>query len=436
MKFYNRESELQLLEDIYVKSSFNAQLTLITGRRRVGKTALIKRFITNKKSLYFFISRKSEKLLCQEFVIQIEESLGIPVFGEISSFAKVFEMLMHISKENSITLVLDEFQEFMNINPSIFSEMQNIWDRYKDDSQINLIICGSVISLMKKIFEDSKEPLFGRATNSLIIKPFNINALKNILNDNYNHFSNYDLLAFFILTNGTAKYVEYFIDNKLFTLQDMLNSILKDNSLLLNEGKYGLIEEFGKEYTIYFSVLSLIASGKTSRSEIESVLQKNTGGYLDKLENKYMIIKRNRPILSKPNSRKVKYEISDNFLNFWFRFIYKNNSAVEIGNYQYVKKIIERDFDRFSGKFLEKYFIQKLSLEGNYSKIGNYRESKNQNEIDIVAINEYEKKALIAEVKLSRSKINLNILKGKSRNLIEKLHGYKFEYKGFSLEDM
>jgi uncharacterized protein len=200
--------------------------------------------------------------------------------------------------------------------------MQNLWDQYKNRTKMNLVISGSVYTLMKKIFENAKEPLFFRTNQRIYLKPFSLSTLQEVMQDNNPEgFRADDLLAFYMLTGGVAKYVELFVDKNFFTLEKMLNEILRDNSLLMDEGKNLLVEEFGKEYATYFSILSLIASSKTSRSEIESVLEKNVGGYLDKLENEYAIISSLRPILSKPGSRNVKYLISDNFLNFWFRFI-------------------------------------------------------------------------------------------------------------------
>ncbi|GAJ18084.1 unnamed protein product, partial [marine sediment metagenome] len=152
--------------------------------------------------------------------------------------------------------------------------------------------------------------------------------------------------------------------------------------------------------------LSLIASSKTSRTDIESILEKDIGGYLARLEKDYSIIKSVRPLLAKPNARVQKYFIEDNFLNFWFRFVYKYRNAIEIGNYKYVNDIVERDFITYSGHFLEKYFIEKLALTKQYSLIGNYWERRNKNEIDIVAINEKEKKVVIGEVKLNSANIN------------------------------
>ena len=176
-----------------------------------------------------------------------------------------------------------------------------------------------------------------------------------------------------------------------------------------------MIEEFGKEYTTYFSILSLIASSKTSRSDIESILGKNIGGYLDRLENEYTLIKKIKPILAKEGGRVVKYEIIDNYFSFWFRFIYKYKSAIEIENYEYVKEIVKRDFSVFSGKFLEKYFVELLKIKGEYSQIGTYWEKGNQNEIDIVALNETQKQLTFIEVKLNKRKIDLELLKQKSQ---------------------
>ena len=436
MKFYDREAELQLLEDTRKMSGQSAKMTVITGRRRIGKTRLMTEAFKDEKTLYFFIARKNEALLCIEFMEEIELKLGQPVLGEFKSFSKLIEYLLVISQNGPFTLVLDEFQEFNQINKAVYSEMQNLWDRYKNRSKLNLVMSGSVYNLMKKIFENSKEPLFGRANEKIYLKPFSIITQNQILRDYKPDYSPDDLLAFYILTGGVAKYVELFADKNCFSLNMMLDEIFRENSLLMEEGKNVLIEEFGKEYTTYFSILSLISSSKTSRGEIESILEKNIGGYLEKLENEYQIIKSIRPIFSKPGSRSVKYMIEDNFLNFWFRFVYKYRTAVEIGNYNYVRKIVERDFATFSGPFLEKYFREKLALSNKFSRIGRYWSARNQNELDIVAINEFEKTALIAEVKRNKSKINFDQLKLRSAEIIGKLSGYEIEYAGFSMDDM
>ncbi|MGM0518452.1 MAG: ATP-binding protein [Campylobacterota bacterium] len=434
MKFYNREKELQNLIDIQSSSLDSSKMTVLVGRRRIGKTKLIKE--AYKEKVYFFVSKKNEALLCAEFVDIIENTLKVKVFGEFSSFKNLFEYLMNLSITTAFTLVIDEFQEFLQINSSIYSDMQNIWDEYKDKSKMNLVLSGSIYSLMKKIFEDKKEPLFGRANNKIHLKSFTVNTLKEILKENYPSYKNKDLLSFYIFTGGVAKYVEIFVEKKAFTFEKQLDVIFSDFSLFLEEGKNLLVEEFGKEYTTYFSILSLIASSKTSRSEIESILKRNIGGYLDKLENDYTMIKKVKPIFSKEGSRTVKYEIIDNYFNFWFRFIYKYKSAIEIENYDFVKSIVKRDFSVYSGKFLEKYFLEKLKLKKKYSQIGTYWEKSNLNEIDIVAVNELDKNVLIGEVKINSKKIDIEVLKEKSKKLEKNLKNYDIEFVGYSLEDM
>lgn len=434
MKFYNREKELQNLKDIQISSLESSKMTVIVGRRRIGKTKLIKEAYPEK--VYLFVSKKNETLLCAEFVDIIEATLEVKVFGEFKSFKNLFEYLINLSITTPFTLVIDEFQEFLQINNSVYSDMQNIWDEYKDKSKMNLVLSGSIYSLMKKIFEDKKEPLFGRANNKIHLKSFTVDTLKNILEENYPIYENKDLLSFYIFTGGVAKYVEIFVEKKAFSFEQQLDIIFDDFSLFLEEGKNLLIEEFGKEYTTYFSILSLIASSKTARTEIESVLGKNIGGYLEKLENDYTLIRKVKPIFAKDGSRTVKYEIIDNYFNFWFRFIYKYKSAIEIENYEFVKDIVKRDFSVYSGKFLEKYFRDKIKLEKQYSKIGTYWEKANLNEIDIIAINELDKKALICEVKINPRKIDIDILKNKAIKLEKVLKSYNIEYKGLSLIDM
>jgi hypothetical protein len=411
-------------------------MTVIVGRRRIGKTCLAIRAFEKTGYLYFFISRKNEALLCQDFLVEISAKLQIPALGNYIGFSRLFEFILVTSQNRPLTLIIDEFQEFLHINPAIYGEMQDLWDRYKATSKLNLILSGSVYSLMKKIFENAKEPLFGRANEKILLKPFTVDALKALVERTNPKWKPEDLLAFYTITGGVAKYVEHFIDKNRITLKQMLHEIFRENSILLEEGSNLLIEEFGKDYTTYFSILSLISSSKTSRSEIESILGKNIGGYLERLENDYRIIRKIKPALAKPGSKAQKYFIDDNFLGFWFRFVNKYRAAIEIGNYSSVRSVAERDFETFSGPYLEKYFREKLALSDDFSFIGRYWEKGNQNEIDIVAFNEIEKHLLIAEVKRNKSKISPASLKVKSGKLLQALNGYTVQYKGFSLDDM
>lgn len=435
MKFYNREDELALLKKADELKSCRSVMTILIGRRRIGKTTLALQPFTQGKKLYFFISKKEESLLCEEFIDEIKEHLGIPIFGTITKFEDLFALLMEWGKTNPFTLIIDEFQEFIRINPSIYSSIQKLWDLNKDDSKIHLIFSGSVYSLMKKIFEDAHEPLFGRADFKIHLQPFNISTLGEILRDN-NAYSNRSLLEFFILTGGVAKYIELFNLYGAFDKTAMIDEIIKPHSLFLDEGRNRLIEEFGKEYGVYFSILSLIANSKTAKSEMESVLDKNVSGYLYRLEHDYNIIRSIKPFNAKPNSKVQKYEIVDNFLSFWFRFIYKYQSLIEAENYDRLKEIVMRDFDTFSGRFLEKLFIELLKEKKKYTKIGSYWERGNQNEIDIVAVDDLNKEVLIAEVKLNSDRLSESVLREKAKNIIKQYQDYKIIYRLWSLDDL
>ena len=172
MKFYNREKEIKLLANILEAADENAQMVTLMGRRRIGKTKLLFHATQDTPTLYFFVARKAEPLLCRDFIDEITSVLRLPIYGEIQDFKTIFQLLMDYSKTMKFNLVIDEFQEFYTINPSVYSDMQHLWDRNKDDSHICLFLCGSIYSLMHRIFEGNHEPLFGRATQQIFLKPF------------------------------------------------------------------------------------------------------------------------------------------------------------------------------------------------------------------------------------------------------------------------
>lgn len=419
-----------------LQAEHKSKMTFIVGRRRVGKTRLIREAFPPDDLLYFFVAKKNETLLCEEYCRIIQESLGTKIIGDISRFSQVFEYLLELSCSRPFTLAMDEFQEFITVNPSVYSEIQNLWDTYKERSKMNLVLCGSVYSLMNKIFENSKEPLFGRADRKIVLKPLDGKILKQIMNDHSPDFSSRDLLCFFMLTGGIAKYIELLVEQQAMNSDKMIRAVFDEHSFFLYEGRDVLIDEFGRDHATYFSILSLIAGSRTARPEMESFLGKNIGGHIERLEKDYGIIHKIRPLFAKPGSRNLKYAINDNFLNFWFRFIFKNLSAVEMGNLDYVLRIVQRDLDTYSGPFLEKYFVNEMKLSGKFNRIGPSWERKNANEIDIVAVNDMEKKLVFAEVKLNKKHINLDVLRRKAANILASHQKYKAEFTGLSLEDM
>ena len=434
MKFYNRKQELQLLNQLDQQAQEVGVMTVLTGRRRVGKTILALEHVKSKYFLYLFVGRKEEHLLCQEFLEEIRKKFQVPIIGEIRYFKDIFSLLLEIAKKEKFTLILDEFQEFFQINPSVYSDVQKLWDLNKHAVKLQVIFIGSVYSLMHKIFEEEKQPLFGRADRVLQIKSFSLETLSIILKDK-KIFSPINFFNFYVITGGIPKYLDGLLTGQAKNIEDILSIIFQKDSLFLNEGKNILIEEFGRDYLTYFSILELISQGKTSRGEMESLMEKDIGGYLNRLEKDYAIIVRHRSIHAKIHTRNQKYKIVDNFLNFWFCFVYRYRSAIEIENFSYVKNILKRDYATYCGPLLERFFRQLLAETGQFNQIGSYWEKNNQNEIDIVAINDMEKRIVIIETKLNKAKINLKQLTYKAQNLLAHYPGYTPSFLALSVED-
>ena len=439
MKFFGRENEIKELQDIRNLSLQNARFTIVTGRRRSGKTSLLLKAYENVSDLlYLFVARKSEVELCKDFMTEMTEKLQMPILGEVTRFADIFKYLMQLSKTRPLTIVIDEFQDFKRINASIFSDMQKIWDLNKNEAHINLIVCGSVYSLMNIIFKNNKEPLYGRQTGEIKVTPFPPSTIKEIL-DTYNpNHTHEDLLALYTYTGGVAEYVEMMMDSGATDKEKMTEKFVAKNSYFIYEGKNMLIEEFGKDYARYFEILQLIASGYTTRSEIENVMKVELSGYLTKLENDYCLISRYIPLFQKTN-RNIRYQIEDNFLRIWFRYIYKYSYMIEIGANQKLKLIIDRDYTTYTGRVLEKYFKAQMMEEGRYTRLASWWDRKGENEIDIIAADELEEEVTFYEVKRQASDINIGFLKDKAEHFFQatgKLKKYHVEYKGLSMENM
>lgn len=436
MKFYNRKKEQEILLKNKIQSEKSACFTVMVGRRRIGKTSLLLESVRGQKYLYLFVARKNENLLCSQFQSDAEKMLGLKIFGTITQFRDLFEQLLIFATREHFTLIIDEFQEFESVNPAIFSDIQNLWDQYKDKARINFIACGSIYSLMMKIFENRKEPLFGRLSSKIILQPFSVSVTKEILREYNAKYNPEDLLCLYLLTGGVAKYIELLMDAGAVTHKQMLDMVTRADSPFIGEGKDLLISEFGKEYGTYFSILQLIASGKNRQSEIDSIIDKNTGAYLVNLEKEYSLIVRNKPMFSKPGSRRARWSVNDNYLRFWFRFIYPNQSLIEMGRFDLLREYIDKNYEQYSGLILEKYFREKISESVRVTEIGSYWDSKGENEIDIVALNDLDKTSIIAEVKRNAKKIDMVKLETKVKSIQKHLAKYKTDIIGLSMDNM
>ena len=437
MKFYNRKEEISILQDNENLAEKNAMFTVLSGRRRVGKTSLVTKAFEGKPFAYLFVSKDSEAILCGKFQQALEEQLGIQVYGQLAHFRDLFEVIMRESLKRHFTVVFDEFQNLYKVNPAIFSEIQDIWDRLHRESHINLITMGSIRSLMKRIFEDENEPLYGRPTSKFTLHPFTIQVLKQIYHDHAPNYRNEDLLCLYMITGGVAKYVELLMDAGCYTKEKMLNYVCRRDSYFLTEGRDLMNQEFGDESATYFSILQLIANGLNRRSDIDGATQKDMGTFIQNLEKNYGLVNRLKPILSKPNSKTSTYEISDPFLRFWFRFVCPYQSLVERGQLSLLKQNMVRGYEQFTGHTLEQYFQALVMENGQYTMVGNWWDRKGENEIDLIALNEFDHTGIVAEVKRNPNKISISDLQRKVENLpASEFRRYKLELRALSMDDM
>ena len=366
-KFYDREKEMAELLKMQRQSYEDySRFVVLTGRRRVGKTSLVYKMMEQTKSiapcLYFFVGRKTEAALVQNFSDEIRLRLGEFVPDSIKLFRELFQFLLEVAKRRKFTLFIDEFQEFDNVNNGIFSDIQELWDRYKKQTNMCLIVSGSIFRMMEKIFKDEDQPLFARDDSTIKLQPFNTDVIREILHDYKADYTKDDLLALWTFTGGIARYIEAFMDNGCTTVRKMINYICSDSDgFFIDEGKKILLQEFGKQYGVYFSLMGQIAQGDVTQREIEGSLGIDSlGGQLKMLDEKYALIHKKRPVGAKPGSQTVRYEINDNFFRFWFRYIYRYPALIELQNMPALAKIISDDYTAFSGLALERWFRQRM----------------------------------------------------------------------------
>jgi len=378
-KFYDREKEMGILTNMQRQSYDDySRFVVLTGRRRVGKTSLVYKLMQETEAeapgLYFFVGRKTETVLVTSFVEEVRLKLNEFVPSGLKTFRELFHLLLEIAKRRRFTLFIDEFQEFDNINSGIFSDIQELWDRYKHETNMCLIVSGSIFRMIEKIFKDEEQPLFGRDDCTIKLQPFSTATISEILHDYKGNYTKEDLLALWTITGGVARYIELLMNNGCTSLGKMLKYVCSSgDSYFVDEGKKILIQEFGKQYGTYFSILSQIANGDVTQSEIEGSLGMNSlGGQLKILDEKYGIIRKKRPIGATEGSQTVRYEIQDNFFRFWFRYINKYSSLIEIQNMSALEKIMTDDYPTFSGIALERWFRQRMMESCRYMKIGGW----------------------------------------------------------------
>ena len=438
MKFFDREDKIEKLRAIREKSRSESQFTVMTGRRRIGKTELAKRAFGDEAFIYLFVSRKSETDLVEGFVEETNRVFPDAVSSEVRTLSGFFKELFKLAASQPLTVFIDEFQEFRKVNASMFSVLQGLWDREHDRIQLNLVVCGSINTLMNKIFLGRKEPLYGRQTAFLRLEPFSTDVLKEILEYHKKRPSPEDLLGLWSLTGGVAKYVALLMDAGATDLDAMLKTAISEDSFFLEEGRILLGDEFGKDYSVYFSILSAVARGVTTRNGIEQTVGRQVGGHLTRLEEDYHLLSKRVPFGAK-TTRQIRYQIDDPFYRFWFRFIFRYDQMVQMKSFDLLRKLVKRDYPAFSGLALESYFRTRFAESGNWTNLGSWWDRKGENEIDLIAENELHGTLAIAEIKREGRRIDLDLLRRKFASCETTLSGRQHKEPTFlalSMEDM
>lgn len=444
-KFYDREKEKEALDEILKKSKKTCRFTFILGSRRVGKTSLITNsYLDNTKYqdetfFYLFISRKTEKLLLQEFLLEFKRKIeDFPTFDSLESF---FEYIFIYCKKNHITLILDEFQNFDYVDKSIYSILQKLYDKYHKQSHLNLIVIGSIYSSMEKIFSNKHEPLFGRTTGRMEIKPLNVKHLYDICSD-YSKPTLNRVLDFYTLFGTIPKYYELLYQEDLFhkKIEKIFYELfIAPNAKLRMEGRDLLIEEFGPDYQRYFSILEAISNFKNiSNQKISSYIGVNNedlSSYLFRLEKTFGVISKDHSVINM--ARKGRYKIKNYALRTWFRFIYQNQSELERGNIDYIMKDFKNNFNSIKGYAFEDLVQQVIFNRYDIFPHSTWTKFWDKNiEIDLLGLEKKEKKAVLIECKFKVTKDTLLEVDKKEEYLKNKyLKNYKIEKVLFELEE-
>ena len=406
MNFINRKKEMETLDREYKKEN---SFVVIYGRRRVGKTTLIKEFIKDKKAFYFFADKQNENLQIERFKNQIAENFKDEILKkiEIKDWDTLFEyLIMKISNEKFV-LVIDEFQYLTLINKNFSSIFQRIYDEKLKDKNIMIILCGSLISMMYSETLAYDSPLYGRRTAQIKLQPIKFKYY----NKFFKNKSTQDLIELYSITGGIPKYI-LSIDREQSALYNIENNLFDKNNYLYSEPKF-LIQEEVNDLSRYFSILNAISIGHTKMSSISSYLQINAGGisaYISKLIE-LDIIEKEVPITENiDNSKKVLYKIKDNYLNFWFAYIYPYQSYFEIENLTYIKNKINNEFELYISKIYEDLARESMweNIPFPLLKVGRWWDKNT--EVNIVALGE-NNKIVFGECKYSKKQVGLSILK-------------------------
>ena len=413
--FINREIELNSLYSEYHKEG--SSLVIIYGRRRIGKTTLIKEFLKDKYALYYLATEEPDAENLRQFRGFAGDYIDNPLLAQTNlSWEDTFKLVINHKPETKKIIVLDEFQYLSKTKKAFPSVFQRIWDTTLQDENIMVILCGSLINMMESQTLSHGSPLYGRRTGQIKMQQIPYHHYHLFYEDK----SFPELVEYYAVTGGVPKYIELFRDStNIYTA--IKENIMKTDSYLYEEPKFLLDQEVGEVGT-YFSIIKTIAAGEHKIGKIAGVLgvkQSNLTRYLHTLMD-LDLIRRIVPITEKnpEKSKRGLYYLTDNFIEFWFKFIYPNRSYIEMGNRDYVVKKIEENFIDQHVSFVFEDICRehtwRLAGENFFdfelSKLGKWWDQKN--EIDLVGFNTDTRDILFGECKYWKDdkKVDIDVL--------------------------
>ena len=402
LKFINREQELEFLENRYKNKNF--EFIVLYGKRRVGKTELIKKFLAGKKHIYFLCDKSGTERNFMRFKNKVAEHLNEPTI-ETNDPEEVFKNLAIKSKEKSV-IVFDEFSYLVEKDSSIPSIFQVVIDEVLKNTNNMLILCGSSISMMEKGTLSYKSPLYGRKSGHWKVLPMKFKEIGEFFPKN----DTCENIEFWSVLGGIPLYLEDFSDEENI-FDNIHKQIMNKEGRLYEEIDFILKEEL-REPDAYKGILTAIGSGKTKVSEISSsskIKIQDIDKYL-KVLIRLGIIKREVPASESKKTKKAVYGFDDNFFEFWFEFCEPFKSDIEIGEFSQIEDKLKSDFNSYLGRGFENLILElikdKILLKNmSFSKIGRQwgkfegEKGKNVYEIDILCLNEEKKEILFGECK-------------------------------------